>query len=102
MCTPQRRLKVFLQNFYILKCFFKGAKPFTDSNLEDFFITTEIATDIWVIFTLEAAFRKVLGTASGFLIAFFYGKKKKEKERKKHPNTMQINESIRSQCSLVI
>lgn len=60
---PLRGLKVFLQHFHILKCFFKGAKPFMGSNLEDFFITTEIATGIWDILALETAFRKVLVTA---------------------------------------
>lgn len=46
------------------------------SNPEDFFITTEIATDIWDIFALETAFRKVLVTAVSFPIAFFCGKEK--------------------------
>jgi len=37
-----------------------------DSNPEDFFITTEIATNIWVTLALETAFRKVLVTALSF------------------------------------
>lgn len=60
-----------------------------DSNLEDFFITSEIATGIWVIFALETAFRKVLVTALSFLIAFFCGKKKQTPTHNptKKPNT---------------
>lgn len=75
-----------------------------DSNLEDFFITSEIATGIWVIFALEAAFRKALVTALSFLIAFFHGKKKKPKTQsnKKNKHWLQNNKSICSQHSLVI
>lgn len=53
-----------------------------DFNLEDFFITTEIATDIWVILALETGFRKVLVTALSFPITFFCGNKKKRKKKK--------------------
>lgn len=65
LCTTSEKSEVcsleFSYPYHI-----KGTKPFMDSNLNDFFVTTEIATDIWVLFALETAFRKALGRSKNF------------------------------------